>query len=322
MTEHPDLFHTLMAATAAGPAIDGAVLTAVHLARRHKARLFIVHAVPLPRGADHGGGSTPNRTPSCPIVPNDAGAAAQQLYARYAAHCPSLKPDDVRIAWGVAWEAVFREAVKLKCDLIVMGPHARSPDAARAPKTKRFLGSTADGVISRARCPVLIANGAFDASQLNFKRIVVGVDFSSSCTAAVGLAALFAKRSGAFVSTFHMLPIAPYPKYSPKALEADISRQQKRMDALCSRLLEGTGYQSVLKPGVQPHAEILNFVEQVGADLIVMGSHTRDRTGKWYAGSVVQRVTCHTRCPVIVVNGPDALTPWEFVNPAVYPTTT
>jgi nucleotide-binding universal stress UspA family protein len=291
MTEQPTLFHTILAATATGSSIDAAVLTATRLAVRQHARLYIVHAMPLPESA----------------------GAVQRMHALYAAYCQSLKPDDVQIARGVAWEAVFRAAVKLDCDLIVMGPHARSAGAAMVPKTKRFLGSTADGVISQARCPVLIANRAFNADQLDFNRVVVGVDFSDSCTAAVGLAALFAKHRGAFISTFHMLPIPPYPKYTPKAVQADHVRQQKRMNALCSRLLEGVGHQSILKPGVQPHVEILQFVQQIGADLIVMGSHTRDKTGKWYSGSVVQQVACHARCPVIVVNGQDALKPWGLV---------
>lgn len=315
MTEHPSLFRTLLAATAAGTSTDDAVLTAARLAVHHHARLYIVHAVPLPRALGHEGSSTPNHTPTSHAALNGSETLARSLHARYAAHCPSLNPEDVRIVRGVAWEAVFRMAVKLDCDLIIMGPHARSPDTAKAPMTTRFLGSTADGVISRSRCPVLIANGAFDADQLDFKNIVVGVDFSISCTAAVGLAALFAKRCGAFISTFHMLPIAPYPKYSPEALQLDRERQQKRMHVLCSRLLEGVGHQSVLKPGVQPHEEILKFVGRIGADLIVMGSHTGDKTGKWYAGSVVQRTTCHARCPVIVVNGPEALTPWGLVDP-------
>jgi nucleotide-binding universal stress UspA family protein len=317
MMDPPSLFRTLLAATAAGASTDDTVLTAARLAVRHHARLHIVHAVPLPQAASHGGRSTPNHAPSNHTALDDSEAQARSLHARYAAHCPSLKPDDVRIVRGVAWEAVFRMAVKLDCDLIVMGPHARSTDSAKAPLTARFLGSTADGVISRSRCPVLIANGDFDAGQLDFKNIVVGVDFSRSCTAAVGLAALLAKRCGAFISTFHMLPIAPYPKYSPKALQAERERQQKRMYALCRRLLEDVGHQSVLKPGVQPHEEILKFVERVGADLIVMGSHTRDKTGKWYAGSVVQRTTRHARCPVIVVNGPESLTPWGLADPLV-----
>ena len=195
-----------------------------------------------------------------------------------------------------------------------MGPHTRTVDMPNISRTMRFIGSTTDGVIRHSRCPVLIANRAYNDKQMEFANIVVGVDFSDSCAAAVSLAALFAKHWGAFVSTFHMLPIPPYPKYPLQALQADHMRQQKRMIALCSKLLEGEGHQIMVKPGVRPHAELLQFVQQVGADLIVMGSHTKDRTGKWYAGSVVQQVACHARCPVMVVNGPDALQPWRLVN--------
>jgi nucleotide-binding universal stress UspA family protein len=314
MTEHLPLFRNLLAATATGTALDGAVLTAARLTVRYHARLYILHAMPLMPTVNQSGRSAAPPAPPSRVTRSGSRADARRLHALYVAHCPSLAPDDVRIVGGVAWEAVFRTAVKLGCDLIVMGPHARSPDTSKMPNATRFLGSTADGVISRSRCPVLIANGAFGADRLDFKSIVVGVDFSGSCAAAVGLAALFAKHCGASVSTFHMLPVTPYPKYSPKALQADRERKQERMHLLCTRLLEGTGYQSVLKPGVLPHAEILHFVEQVGADLIIMGSHTKDRAGKWYAGSVVQRITRHARCPVIVVNGPEALTPWGLAD--------
>ena len=316
MTKQPPLFRAILAATAAGSSIDAAVLTAARMAMRHHAHLHIVHAVPLRQAAGRGGRTAPVRTPPGLGSREDSEAKARSLHDLYAAHFPFLHPEDIRIVWGVAWEVVFRTALELHCDLIVMGPHTRSPGTEKAPITARFLGSTADGVISRSRCPVLIANGAFEAGQLEFKNIVVGVDFSESCTAAMGLAALFAQYCGACITAFHMLPIAPYPKYSPETQQTDHARQQKRMQALCGKLPAGAGHQSVLKPGVQPHMEILRFVGQVGADLIVMGSHTRNRAGKWYAGSVVQQVACHARCPVIVVNGPEALKPWEVVSPS------
>jgi nucleotide-binding universal stress UspA family protein len=313
MTGQPSLFHRILAATASRSSIDGAVLTAARLAVRQHARLYIVHALPLPEAADREVRPVANSPADRNSVPNDP-VATHELRALYAAHYPALKSDDIQITSGVAWEAVFRTAVKLRCDLIVMGPHTRTAGLANISIALRFIGSTADGVIRHGRCPVLMANRAFNDNQLGFANIVVGVDFSHSCAAAVSLAALFAKHWNAFISTFHMLPIPPYPKYSPQALQADHMRQQKRMIALCSRLLGGAEHQFILKPGVQPHVELLQFVQQVGADLIVMGSHTKDRTGKWYAGSVVQQVACHARCPVMVVNGPDALQPWGLVN--------
>ena len=209
---------------------------------------------------------------------------------------------------------IVHTAIEQNCDLIVVGPHVQSSVDERIPKSNRFLGSTADGVIRQARCPVLIANRDFDNEMLEFANILVGVDFSSSCVSAICLAALIAKRYGSFISTFHMLPIPPYPKYTPQALKADRMRLQKRLNALCSRLLEDIGHQFFLKPGARPHEELLQFAEQFGADLIIMGSHTKEKTGKWYTGSVVQQVAIHSKCPVMVVNGLEALSPWKFVD--------
>lgn len=314
MTERTSIFHTILAATATPHATDDAVMTAFRLARRQNARLKIVHAVPLLRALGHTERSIPNPTLEINRIENYYAQKAQMLYALYAEHYPELKTDDILIAPGVAWEAVFRTAVEIGSDLIVVGPHTRLAEAMSRPKTERFIGSTSDGVIRQARCPVLIANRAFYSDMLEFTNIVVGVDFSSSCVSAICLAALIAKRCGSFISTFHMLPIPPYPKYTPQALEAERMRMQKRLNVLCSRLLEGIGHQLFLKPGARPHEELLHFAKQFGADLIIMGSHTKEKTGKWYAGSVVQQVAIHSECPVLVVNGLEALTPWKLVN--------
>ena len=42
-----------------------------------------------------------------------------------------------------------------------------------------------------------------------------------------------------------------------------------------------------------------------------MGSHTKEKTGKWYPGSVVEQVSCRSFCPVAVVTDPEVLLPWE-----------
>lgn len=42
-----------------------------------------------------------------------------------------------------------------------------------------------------------------------------------------------------------------------------------------------------------------------------MGSHTKEKAGKWYAGSVVERVSFRANCPVIVINDPEVLFSWK-----------
>jgi hypothetical protein len=59
------------------------------------------------------------------------------------------------------------------------------------------------------------------------------------------------------------------------------------------------------------HEEIQVCAQQSDADILVMGSHTKDKEGKWYAGSVVKRVLHSSKYPLIVLSDPDVLKPWE-----------
>ena len=52
-----------------------------------------------------------------------------------------------------------------------------------------------------------------------------------------------------------------------------------------------------------PHEGILESAVDLGADLIVMGSHGRRGLQRFLLGSVVQRVLSHADVPVLVVRG-------------------
>lgn len=305
------LFPTILAATGRMDIVDPPVATAARLCRRENARLHIVHAVtsagirkearwPPQEGAwGHLGA-----IPSFPMM-------ARRLITLYSDDYPGLTMDNVRIASGVAWEAIFKNADDLASPLIVLGPHVEPPTAKRLPRMKGPLGSTAEGVIRHARCPVMIINRTFEADHLKFKRILVGIDFSRSCISALCLAALLSAQFDSHVHPFHMLPIPPYPKYTPQSLKLDLRRIQRYLDILCQELLQGIENQVFIKTGTIPHAALLRYAPKIEADLIIIGSHTKEKAGKWYPGSVVQQVSFQANCPVLVVNGPEALTPWN-----------
>ena len=50
--------------------------------------------------------------------------------------------------------------------------------------------------------------------------------------------------------------------------------------------------------------EVLRVADDVGADLIVMGTHGRTGLGRVLMGSVAEAVLRGSRCPVLVVKGP------------------
>ena len=59
--------------------------------------------------------------------------------------------------------------------------------------------------------------------------------------------------------------------------------------------------------GAIPYLEIMRAAEKENVDRIIMGSHTKEKKGKWYVGSAVERVSYRSYCPVIVVTDPKAL---------------
>lgn len=305
------IFKTVLAATANAYNSDNAVITAARLARKQAAKLHIVHAVPLISVLDKSEHSSANPDAQSSLNENYSQSAVDSLMTLYIDHFSELTPRALFITTGVPWEAVFRTAQEVGSDLIVVGPHTITDKARDTAGERGFMGGTADGIIRLAGCPVMIVSRAISLDELIFKNIIVGMDFSPSCAAAVCMAAIIAHFTQAFVFTFHMLPIAPYPKHSPQAIQAERIRLQQRMNTVCIELLGGIGHQYFVKPGARPFDELLRFARQVKADLIIMGSHTKEKRGKWYSGSVVQQVACQAGCPVIVVNGPEALSPWR-----------
>jgi len=55
----------------------------------------------------------------------------------------------------------------------------------------------------------------------------------------------------------------------------------------------------------EPANAILKFADEIGADLIAMGSHGRTGVLRILMGSVSRQVLEHAKCPVLIVRIPD-----------------
>lgn len=305
------MFKTILAATDQVTERDLLVETAAHLAAANRGRLVIFHVLES--------ASTQNRRR---VIHYATGQDLQcdkdyedqihrQLRVAHRAAIDAAQVSQVRVATGYPWEEILRGARRDDADLIVMGPHSGRAFQKGVVRTVGQVGSTAEGVIRREKCPVMIVNPHLPDPNVRFKRILVGIDFSEACECALCFAGRLAKYYGAKAFAFHMLPIPPYPKYTRSDYEADRSRASERLMYFCREYLEGTDWAGHIRGGAQPHRALLDSAAKVDADLIVLGSHTRRSRGKWYPGSAVERVSFRANCPVIVINDPEALQPWE-----------
>jgi nucleotide-binding universal stress UspA family protein len=305
------MFKTILAATDQVTERDPLVETAARLAAANHGQLIILHVLES--------ASTRNRRwvkhyatgqdMSCDRDYEER--IRRRLRAAHQAAVNAAPAIKIRVATGYPWEAILRRARRDDADLIVMGPHSGRASRKGVIRSVGRVGSTAEGVIRREKCPVMIVNPLLSVPNVPFTRILVGIDFSEACECALCLAGRLAKFYPARVGVFHMIPIPPYPKYTRRDFKADQSSSSERLRYFCRSYLEGVDWTHHVRGGGLPHKELLRGAAEMSADLIVLGSHTRQSEGKWYPGSVVERVSYHSKCPVIVVNDLKALQPWE-----------
>lgn len=240
---------------------------------------------------------------------------AQELIQAIENTCSEILAPDadvkIRVAPGFPWEEIIRWSRQLNASMIVVGPHSSRAAEKGVVRTAGKIGSTVEGVVMRENCPVMIVNSSVQVISAQFEKIVVGVDFSVSCECALSFARQLSEKFGSTILAFHMMPVPPYPKYSRKDYEADRAAVQKRVEEFCADFVKNVPHEYQIHAGALPHQEILKYAAKNDADLIVMGSHTKESDRKWYAGSVVERTAFRSVCPVVVVTDPDALLAWD-----------
>lgn len=304
------MFKNILVATDLISSIDAPVATAARLARQTRAMLHILHVMVPDAADDH---RRVRHFSTGAIRTADEAYATEVRQVLQHTCAPSLEglPHAILVAVGEPWQAILTTAGEVAADLIVLGPHAAQGDTNGTARSVGRVGSTAGRVISREACPVMVVNRPADAAQLRFRNVLVAVDFSASCECAVCFAARLAAHCNSRLTVFHMLPVPPYPKYTRSDYTADAEHANARLVALCAPYLTGIDTDYRIRAGALPHLELLNAADMTRADLIVMGSHTKATAGKWYPGSVVERASYRSSCPVMVITDPDALMPWD-----------
>lgn len=144
-----------------------------------------------------------------------------------------------------------------------------------------------------------------------FKHILVPVDGSETSLQAVSKAAELAKAFNSDVTAVYVLD--PYPFTGVGAdfaygqaqyLSAATAEANKALEDVTERMKDtGVTVKTLVGEGHAIHEGIVRVGENVGADLIVMGSHGRRGLEKLVLGSVAQRVLQTAKVPVLVVRG-------------------
>lgn len=277
------------------------------LAQHPEATLRVVHAYEPPYYAPEALVNLPSEPP-LPMVDYVRQQAEKQLAGFMASHVagtPLADRVDARIAAGLAFEELPREAGAWGADLLVMGTHGRQG------LSHLLLGSVAERVIRNAPCPVLVVRGTDVPSPdraLTFDRVLVAVDFGPDSVAAARLGIAMATNGSAGVTLLHVVPT---PAYAGEVLvpRAGGIRLGEFLHDEAQMRLETFARELVGPDAPAPACRVLqgSAAEQTVAvcaeddfRLVVMGTKGRHGLAHFFVGSVAERVLRHAPCPVLI----------------------
>lgn len=271
-------FERIMLATDGSEYSAGAEQVAIAMCAIGNARLSIVTAVIGSPDIGHLG----------PDAISEAETRATAILERVAEEATRRRIDCNKvIRFGDdPYREIVAEAADSNADVIVLGRRGRRGLA------RLMLGDATGKVIGNAPCSVLVVP---KAAEMWKQRLLIAIDGSRSSDAAAISAARIAKCCGAPITVLSvMVPSHP----SERQAEA-----QKIVDRVVTFYREeGLEADGIVRQG-ETHEAIAAAAGEIGADLIVMGSHGRTGLGRLLLGSNSERVIGQATCPVLVVKG-------------------
>ncbi|SDL91515.1 Nucleotide-binding universal stress protein, UspA family [Catalinimonas alkaloidigena] len=260
---------------------------AYDLAQSLQFRLLLLHAFHLSELAPVDGTYVPER------VVDDLAAQCDDKLHTLAQQLGQEQPEGTavevitRSRSGFALEAIIAEAEAQQAALIVMGTGGDSGLA-------KLLGTLTAEVAVKAPCPVLVV----PEGQVwePFRKIAVVVDEHERLSDELPVVLAMARQSNAQLFFFHALT------------EADDQTKHETM-----KRFEHI-YQTVDYPQVSCHFNehasvedgILEFIQWLGADLLVMTHHTRRFWQALFHRSWTRRLAQHTHLPLLVLHDAQA----------------
>ena len=136
------------------------------------------------------------------------------------------------------------------------------------------------------------------------RRILVATDFGEAAARALAAGALVASAYDATLTVLHAERFEPPPYFTLDQiarLEGERRSAQAAAEAHLRRLAARiTAYP--IQPAVVDAPPVEAILQaSAGADLVVLGTHGRHGPGRWWLGSVAERVVRASHTPVLVV---------------------
>ena len=264
------MFKKILAATEDPTFCDAKIQTAALFANHSNGKLFILHVLESTSSVYRN--FVRNFRTGEEVVNNDA--YEEKIRSELEKNCAPLSGScEIKVAAGFPWEEIVKYAKNQDVDLIVVGPHVLGRKPANVQRVIGKIGSTTEGVIQHARCPIMLVNEPVSEKQLPVSNILVAVDYSEPCRDALQFASRLASVTGAKLFVFYML--SDTAGQLPTTPDSSSAGQIEKLSNFCRNIIPAeVKAEFSVSAGERLHLEILKFAKDKDMDLIVMGSCT------------------------------------------------
>ncbi|HHO48720.1 MAG TPA: universal stress protein [Desulfobacteraceae bacterium] len=195
---------------------------------------------------------------------------------------------------GEPFERIVHVAGEENCDLIVMGRSGLSH------LERELMGGVTARVIGHTDRNVIVVP---EGVKLDWNRLLVATDGSPNSAAALDHALAVAREHDvglAAVSVVHtseeMIALAP------EHIQTLVERSRNHLqDVMQKGEKQGVRVETFVREG-QPHEQITRLAREIGASLIIMGTHGRKGLSRLLMGSVTERTIGYASCPVLIIH--------------------
>ncbi|MFQ5589058.1 MAG: universal stress protein [Nitrospiria bacterium] len=144
-------------------------------------------------------------------------------------------------------------------------------------------------------------------TDIGFKSILVGTDFSDYSERAIAHASVLAKQFDAKITLLHVIESFSYSLTDSMTVVGHDQALSTTAAALLENLQntlidEGLSVDRLLEHGA-PYKQIIKIAEEKSVNLIVVGTHGRTGMEHLLLGGVSEKVVRLAKCPVLTVPG-------------------
>jgi nucleotide-binding universal stress UspA family protein len=190
------------------------------------------------------------------------------------------------IETGKTYERIVYKAKEISARFIVMGKNGANKGI------KKYLGSNAIHVISESSCPVISVKGEH---TIGYKTIILPLDLTKETREKVASAIAFSKYFGSHI---HVVSV----------LTGGILMQKSRIYRKMKRVqteLVSNGVKCSLKLFPKAKADdweqVLNYSNEINADLIMLMTHREGRIRDYYIGAFANHIINESEIPVLTI---------------------